>query len=112
MPAMSVLLKLARKVLEQVLNEVNKQTNRVQQEILDEMQKYITQGFDDVWRGEDAEQFKEKVMRTAVPQAQSVITFNTATHTGLINASDVVTRADQRVSQLVSDLNNTFSRIY
>lgn len=112
MSVMSVLLKLARKILEQVLNEVNKQTNRVQQEVMEQMQKYITQGFDDIWRGEDAEQFKEKVSRMAIPQAQSVIGITTGTHDGLIRAAEVVTRADQQVAQLVSDLNNKFSSIY
>jgi hypothetical protein len=108
----SVLLKLARRVLEQVLNEVNRQVNRVEQEILQQMRNLITQGFDDVWRGEDADQFKEKVNNQAIRQAEGVVTITVSTHDGLVRAADVITRADQRVAQLVENLNNTFGRIY
>lgn len=108
----SALLKLARRILEQVLSEVTKQVNRVEQEILEQARNLITQGFDDVWRGEDAEQFKEKVNNQAIRQAEGVIQITVGTHDGLVRAADVITRADQQVAQMVSDLNNTFSHIY
>jgi len=108
----TALLKLARRVLEQVLNELNRQITRVEQDILEQMRSYISEGFDDIWRGEDAEQFKQKVNTQAIRQAESVITITVGTHDGLIRASDVITRADKQVAQKVSDLNGTFSQLY
>jgi len=106
------LFKLALKVLEQVVSEITKQINKVQNDVLNEMTKYVTQGFDDIWRGEDADQFKEKVLKLAVPQAESIISIVTRTSTGLNSAADVMKGADNKVNQLVGDLNSTFSKIF
>ncbi|MBZ0307127.1 MAG: hypothetical protein K8I82_13740 [Anaerolineae bacterium] len=107
----SFLLKLAIKILEQVLSEITKQLNRVQNEVLNEAQRWVTQGFDDIWRGEDADQFKEKVQKLAVPDLQDIIQVVTNTHNGLQNAADIIVRADQKAYQAVSDLAGLYAKI-
>jgi uncharacterized protein YukE len=108
----ALLLKLAFKILQQVISEIIKQIAKVQVDVLDEMKKFVMQGFDDIWRGEDADQFKEKVLKSAVPLAEYLVGITTNTSNGLNNAAQVITRADQKVNQMVSDLNSTFSKIY
>lgn len=105
------LLKLAIKVLGQVLSEVTKQINRVQNEVISEMQRWVTQGFDDIWRGEDADQFKEKVMKLMIPDLDKVVNVVTNTHNGLQEAAEIVVKADQSAYQMVSDLAGLYAKI-
>jgi uncharacterized protein YukE len=106
------LMRLARKILQGVLDEITKQLNIVQNEVIEGMTRFVTQGFDDIWRGEDADQFKQKVMRLAVPNGQEIVNVVSRTHTALNRAAESIEAADQKANQMVSDLQNTFSRIF
>lgn len=104
-------LKLVKKVLDSVLSEVTKQINRVQNEVLQELTKMVTVGFDDIWRGEDADQFKEKILKMAVPQAESIVGICTSTHSGLQQAASIIESADKKVNQIVSNLASEYAKI-
>ncbi len=111
----NVLLHLARRVLNEVLSEINKQINRIQQEVIQEFETYLRQVVDGCWRGEDAEQFKSEVQGLLLPRLNEIAGSGgivPRTQVGVENAAQVVERADQRVSGLVSNLNDTFSKIY
>lgn len=105
------ILKLVKKVVDSVLSEITKQINRVQNEVLQEMTKMVTVGFDDIWRGEDADQFKEKILKMAVPQAESIVGICSSTSTGLQQAMDIIQGADKKVNQIVSDLASEYAKI-
>ncbi len=105
------ILKLVKKVVDSVLSEITKQVNRVQNEVLQEMTKMVTSGFDDVWRGEDADQFKEKILKMAVPQAESIVGICTSTSTGLQQAMNIIQNADKKVNQIVGDLASEYAKI-
>ncbi len=111
MGLLDAVLKLVKKVVEAVMSEITKQVNRVQNEVLGEMTKMVTSGFDDVWRGEDADQFKEKILKMAVPQAEGIIGIVTHTNSGLQKAMDLIDNADKKVNQIVSDLASEYAKI-
>jgi uncharacterized protein YukE len=105
------ILKFVQKIVEAVLSEITKQVNRVQNEVLNEMMKMVTSGFDDVWRGEDANAFKEKVQKIASPKATDIISFVTKVGNGLKQAGDIIQGADKKATQIVGDIASEFSKI-
>jgi|SRR5690606_19284260 len=111
MPVDSVLLSLARRAVEQVMAEVQRQTSIVETEILEQMKLEVGPNLDAIWVGEDAEQFRAKVLGQAVPQAEAVIAHNNNTRVGLDNAKIIVGDADRQIQQIVTDLENQFKRI-
>jgi uncharacterized protein YukE len=106
------LLKLALKILQGVISEITKQVNVVENEITQEVQKYLNQVIDGAWKGPDAERFKQEVQGMVLPRLSNLTGICTKTVSGIDNAVQVVQQADQKVTQLVSDLNTTFSKIY
>ncbi len=106
-----LILKLVMKVLEAVLSEITKQVNRVQSEVLNEMTKMVSSGFDDFWRGEDADQFKEKILKMAVPKAQDIVGIVGKVGGGIKQASDIIQNADKKATQIVGDIASEFSKI-
>lgn len=105
------ILKLVQKVVEAVLSEITKQMNRVQNEVLNEMTKMISGPFDEIWRGEDADQFKEKIQKIAIPKATDIISIITKMGNGLKQAGDIIQGADKKATQIVSDIASEFSKI-
>lgn len=111
MPSRSFLIRLAIQILSQVIAVLNKQINRLQQEVVDEMESWIFKQMDGFWRGEDAEMFKQEASK-AIQEAVEAIGLTRRTVTGLETARDILLQADQRSAGLVSDLNREFSNIY
>src|SRR5215510_10266694 len=105
------ILKLVQKVVDAVLAEITKQMNKVQNEVVNELTKMISAGFDDAWRGEDADQFKEKIKNIAMPHTSSIVDIITKVAGGLKQAGDINPGADQKTNQLVSDIVSEFSKI-
>jgi len=105
------ILKFVQKIVEAVLSEITKQMNRVQNEVLNEMTKMISGPFDEIWRGEDADQFKEKIQKIATPKATDIISIITKMGNGLKQAGDIIQGADKKATQIVSDIASEFSKI-
>jgi uncharacterized protein YukE len=110
MPLTKLLIKLAMKVLERVLNVINQQINRVQNEVIDQIDGIVFRGMDDFWRGEDAEMFKADVSR-ALQEAAEVVGLARGTYQGLERARDRIIQADQKAASVVSDLQQIFGKI-
>jgi len=111
----SVLLHLARRMLNDALAEITTHINSIQQKVTQELENYLKQVIDGCWRGEDAEQFKSEIQSFVLPRLKEIADGGgiiPRMHTGIENAAQVIERADQRMSQLVGNLNETFSKIY
>ncbi len=105
------IFKLASKIVQGVLDVVNKQVNIVQNDIADTMSNMILKGFDDIWRGEDADQFKGKVQK-AVQDAQNITNVFGNLISGITKAIDVFNKAESKMNQVASNLNDQFSKIF
>ena len=105
------ILKLVQKIVEAVLSEITKQMNKVQNEVVNELTKMISAGFDDAWRGEDADQFKEKIKNIATPKTSSIVDIITKVAGGLKQAGDIIQGADKKAQQVVGDIASEFSKI-
>jgi hypothetical protein len=107
----SVLLSLARRAVEQVMAEVQRQTNLVETEILEQMKLEVGPNLDQIWVGEDATEFRSKVLGPAVTQANNIISHNNSTRGGLETAKLLVNNADRQVARTVAELDTQFRRI-
>jgi len=105
------ILKFVKKIVEAVMSEITKQLNRVQNEVLNEMTKMISGPFDEIWRGEDADQFKEKIQKIATPKATDIISILGKVGNGLKQAGSIIEGADKKATQIVSDIASEFSKI-
>lgn len=106
------LMKFARKILEGVINEITKAINRVQNEVISEASKFLSSVTDAVWKGEDADAFKAEVAKMILPGLNDMTAMGKKLIGGFEQAADVIQKADQRVDQIVGDLNSLFGKIY
>jgi hypothetical protein len=105
------ILKLVQKIVDAVMSEITKQMNVVQNQVVNELTKMVSAGFDEVWRGEDADQFKEKIKNIATPKTSSIVDIITKVAGGLKQAGDIIQGADKKATQIVSDIASEFSKI-
>jgi len=100
------------KILQQVLDEISKQLQRVQTEVMDVLKSFVKDVVGGVWTGPDADRFVDDLNNKALKGLSDIVTSVTALHTGIGQAADTVIKADASASQKVADLVNTFSKIY
>jgi hypothetical protein len=105
------ILKFVKKIVDSVSDVVNQNMNKVQNEVLNAMMSMVGAGFDEIWRGEDADQFKEKIKNAASPKASSIIGVLGKVIGGLSQAGDIIQGADTKATQIVGDIASEFSKI-
>jgi len=96
------LLRLAKKVLEQVLSGLTQQFNVVQQQALAPMRAMIQAVTGGIWIGRGADAFVEEVSRLMIPGVGKVGDNITKLRKDLTNARDVMDKADSEVKNLVT----------
>lgn len=105
------LLKFVKKIVDSVNDIVNQQMNKVQNEVINAMMSMVSAGFDEVWRGEDADQFKEKIKNIATPKANDIVGILGKVLGGINQAGDIIQGADKKATQIVGDIASEFSKI-
>jgi len=105
------ILKFVQKIVESVKDVITQQTNKVQNEVINAMMSMIGGGFDEVWRGEDADQFKEKIKNIATPKANDIVGILGKVMGGISQAGDIIQGADKKATQIVGDIASEFSKI-
>lgn len=106
------LLKIARSVLNEVMSEITRQITRIQNEVMQEAQNYVREIIGGAWVAPDADRLVNEINTVIIPGLNRVTNATSRTLQGTQSAVDTIVAADTRVSQMVSDLNNTFSKIY
>jgi len=98
---MNPLLRIAKAVLNQVLSNLMKQFNVVQEQALAPMRAIIQQVVGGVWIGRGADAFVEEVSSLMIPGVGKVGNNITKLHQDLTKARDTMDRADSDVKNLV-----------
>jgi uncharacterized protein YukE len=106
------LIRFARQVVENVLNQLMQQFNVVEQQARNPMQAMIQQVVGGVWIGEGANAFVEEVSSLMLPGVGRVGEHITTMHRNLNHAIDVMDQADQQVTGLVNGLADVFGGIF
>jgi len=108
----NLIAKVVMKALNQAVGEITRQVTRVQTEVVDQMTSHVTTGFDDMWRGEDADQFKEKVLKIMIPDTSSIVSFGGLFTKGIMEAAQKMQGADKAASGILGDLGGVFGKIF
>ncbi len=112
MSIMSILLKLARQVVESVMGQLMQQFNVVQEQALSPMKAMVEQVTSGVWVGDGADAFVEEVSSIMIPGVGQVGDHITKMHSDIKFAVDVIDQADAQVNSLVNGLGDIFGGIF
>jgi hypothetical protein len=90
---------------------LNELIGRVLKEVLEPATSLVGSPLDAIWRGDDADLFKRKVLQGLVSILTSVAGYGNATVDGLNRAMELINNADRQGASAVGELNNLFSNI-
>lgn len=107
----SLLMRLARKVLDSVLQQLMQQFNVIQEQALAPI-KQIIGSVDGVWRGAGKEAFVEELKNLMTPQVTRIGTGITNYHKNLTQARDLIDRADSTARNLVNSKLRSIAKFY
>ena len=109
---LNVLLKFARQIVQNVMQQLMQNFNVVQEEAFNPMQAMVQQVADGIWVGQGADAFVEEVSNIMMPGVgrigDNINTFNN----NLGNAVDVLDQADETVNNVVNGLADLFGSIF
>lgn len=112
MSSIRALIRFARKVVENVLSQLNQLLQQVENEARRPMQMMVQQVVGGVWTGRGADAFVEEVSSLMIPGVGQVMDMM-GTYSGNIrHAIDVIDRADEQVNSAVNGLADQFANIY
>ncbi len=112
MSIMSVLLRFARQVVQNVLGQLTQQFNVIQEQAFSPMQAMVQQVTDGVWIGKGADAFVEEVSSIMMPGVGKIGDGINVFSKNIQNAMDVMDRADEQVSGFVNSLGDIFGGIF
>ncbi len=112
MSILSILLKLARQVVESVLGQLMQQFNAVQEQALSPMNAMVEQVVGGVWVGDGADAFVEEVSSLMIPGVGQVADHIMTLNNNIKFAVDCIDRADEQVNSAVNSLADLFGGIY
>ncbi len=107
----SFLMRLARKVLESVLQQLMQQFNVIQEQALAPI-KQILGSVDASWKGEGSLAFQEELKSLLSPQISRIGTGITSYHSNLGKARDLIDRADSTARGLVNSKLRSIAKFY
>lgn len=109
MSLQSMLIRMARAVVQNVISQMLKQLSIVEEQAFNPMRAMVQAVVGGVWRGEGANAFVEEVSSLMIPGVGQVMEHISQTTSNLQYAVDVIDRADEEVNRLVSSrLTDTF----
>ncbi len=108
----SVLLRFARQVVQNILSQLTQQFNIVQEQAYSPMQAMVQQVMDGIWVGKGADAFVEEVSSLMMPGVGKIGEGISTYSRNIQNAMDVMDRADEQVAGIVNALGDIFDSIF
>ena len=108
----SALIRMARRILQNVLSQLTQQLNVVRDQALSPMRMMVQQVMGGIWIGQGANAFVEEVSSLMIPGVGQVMDHITFMNTNLQRASEIIDAADQRVQGMANSLGDTFGAIF
>ena len=103
------LMRVARRVLEGVLNTVNQQAVAAQA-IIDEVVSDIIPSLEQ-WEGDDADAFRTEVNDRLLPQIMALVSTINTMSSRITQAEEIITSTDNQLVSRVDELSDTFRSI-
>jgi len=107
---MKMLLRMARAVVESVLQMISQQLNVINM-LLDMIKGSFLTQIAMGWRGDDAVAFQQEVTTKLIPQFIAMITGVSTMSSNIQKAADIITQADQKARSMVNNLTQLFEQI-
>lgn len=112
MSVQSMLIRMARAVVQSVIAQMMKQFQVVEEQAFNPMRAMIEAVTSGIWRGEGANAFVEEISSLMIPGVGRVMEQISTTATNVRNAASIIDRADQEVQRLVGSRLNDAFRFY
>lgn len=112
MSIMSVLLRFARSVVQNVMSQLMQQFNVVEEQAAAPMKAMVQQVSDGLWIGKGADAFVEEVSSIMMPGVGKIGSGINVFSKNIQNAIDVMDAADSQVSGFVNSLGDLFGSIF
>jgi len=106
------LLKLARLVVQGVLNTIKNQVNMVLSAVTQPLQAIVSQVTNGAWKGDGAVRFVEEMQTQVLPALQNLGMGFTNTGSMITRAMDTIYRADTTASRIANGLGDLFGGIF
>ncbi|NUM45023.1 MAG: WXG100 family type VII secretion target [Anaerolineales bacterium] len=106
------LLRFARSVVQSVISQITQQVNVVQEQVYQEIGKWVQSTVNGIWRGKGSEAFVEEMNTFMLPRAAEVIQSFTGIHTNINHATNILDQADETVRNLANTAADLFDNIY
>lgn len=108
-----LLMRIARAVLQQVINQIQGLVNEALETVLNPVNAIIQEIVGgDTWRGAGANAFVEELQSILVPDVDRLIRSGERGCQSLISAEQIMSQADKDVSRLVDGFGDLVSGIY
>lgn len=108
----SIMIRFARKVVQNIMSQLMKNLNVVQEQAFSPMQAMVSQVTDGAWTGYGAEAFVDEVSNLMMPGVGRIGEGITTYNNNIQNAIDVIDRADEQVNSFVNGLADVFGGIF
>jgi len=105
------LLRFAAQVVQSVMQQFTQQLNVVQEQAFNPMQQILQQVENGAWKGVGAEAFKEELSSLHMPGIGMIGDQGNNFLKNLMQASEIMTKADQEANQAVQSLGEVFGKI-
>lgn len=109
---LQILIRIARSVVQNVLSQLTKQLNVVQEQAFSPMQAMVQQVTGGVWVGKGADAFVEEVSSLMMPGVGRIGEGIGTYSRNIQNALDVMDRADEQVSGVARGIADIFGAIF
>lgn len=109
---MQILIRIARSVVQNVLSQLTKQLNVVQEQAYSPMQQMVQQVTGGIWVGKGADAFVEEVSSLMMPGVGRIGDGIGSYSKNIQNALDVMDRADEQVSGVARGIADIFGAIF
>lgn len=96
-----ILFKLAKMVLNSVLQGLNQQLNIIEDQAKAPMRAMVEQVTGGIWIGQGADAFVDEVMNLVTPKVTNIMDVVSIFSGNLVKARDLIDRADEETQQLV-----------
>lgn len=106
------LLRIARSVVENVINVINNQIKMVQDAITAPLRGMVQQVLGGVWKGEGANRFVAEMTQEVLPQLVNIGNANMSFGGLIRRAIEILDRADRQATQQAQQLYDVFNGIF
>jgi len=107
-----LLMKIAKAVLQQVLQGLQQQLKTVEDEAMQPMRQVLEQVSNGVWKGVGADAFVDEVSSIHLPGAGVVREQINTFHGNLVRAAEIMEEADKKASQSANQVVELFRKVF